>query len=291
MRFFRTLKTNLWAILVVVVGSWIPWVVSFIAKDAFKQAIKALAARSSVSEGAYQILSLAAYYPVSACLLVSTLVICGAAIYSAVEVKRRINAPAQVTTQPEHRATAEVKVSNLKPARPACRECWVLERMPLKGGGVTETTGSVSGAMPASIFSITGSGAVRARIIYTREISVQGCWMEHTWNRTFCKPAVNANLVLLAVRPNGQCVVYDDPRDNSYQWDEPIKPRFLPLDCMPIDVCIETSIDDAEGPQFKLFLSLEGGHPKAQLLDRSKAQAKKSQLREILFRKSAKHDT
>lgn len=86
--FLKFLKPKLWVIIVALVGSWIPWVVNLIAKDAFKAMVRGIAGRNDVSSGAYQMLVLAASYPVSASILVVGLVVCGAAIYSAVEVKR-----------------------------------------------------------------------------------------------------------------------------------------------------------------------------------------------------------
>jgi hypothetical protein len=87
-RFIRLLKQKAWAVVVAVVGSCIPWTISTFGTDTLKQTLKDLAGRDSVSLAAYQLLALAALHPVVACLLLSTLVFCGAAIYSAVQITK-----------------------------------------------------------------------------------------------------------------------------------------------------------------------------------------------------------
>jgi hypothetical protein len=62
-RFGRFLVAKICAIIVVVVGSWIPWIVNLFAKDSFKQSVKALAGRSEVSSGVYQLLGMPPQIP------------------------------------------------------------------------------------------------------------------------------------------------------------------------------------------------------------------------------------
>src|ERR1022692_1731035 len=86
--FFTLLRKWIWACIVMVIGSWIPWTVNLFLKDAFKVTVKELAGRHSVSLGVYQLLALAASYPVSACLILMFTVFCGACVYSTVVVSQ-----------------------------------------------------------------------------------------------------------------------------------------------------------------------------------------------------------
>jgi hypothetical protein len=89
-RFWEFLRSKLWAIAFAVVGSFMPWVVSMLLKDTFKQTVRAIAGRNEVSSGMYQLLGIAASNPVSACLLLTMIVVCSAALYSAVQAKRSV---------------------------------------------------------------------------------------------------------------------------------------------------------------------------------------------------------
>jgi|SRR5579863_508774 len=87
-KFIDYIKPKLWAALVAIVGGLLPWLIKLYAKDAFKQAVKAVAEKSDVSSGAYQLLAVAATYPISTAISLLVLIVGGAAIYSAVEVNK-----------------------------------------------------------------------------------------------------------------------------------------------------------------------------------------------------------
>src|SRR5438067_493075 len=91
MAFFRVLRTIAWVCVGTIMGSFLPWVVGIVIKDTFKDAVKALAERNDVSSSMYQLLAIAAQNPVSACLLITLLVVLSAATYSAVQVRRGIH--------------------------------------------------------------------------------------------------------------------------------------------------------------------------------------------------------
>src|SRR5579859_1101519 len=86
--FANALRQKVWTAIVLLIGSWIPWLISKFATDAFKQTVRGFAQSSAVTAGMYNLMALAAQNPISASLLAVLLVVCGAAIYSAVEVKR-----------------------------------------------------------------------------------------------------------------------------------------------------------------------------------------------------------
>lgn len=86
--FWRFLKRTLWAVIVALVGGFIPWTCNIFLKDAFKQAVKGLADKNEVSAAVYTLLAIAAANPIAASLLLVVLVVSGAAIYSAVQVRQ-----------------------------------------------------------------------------------------------------------------------------------------------------------------------------------------------------------